>query len=41
MLAQKAFRLVLTVPGGVILKLAGTAVAGGREIPWPQVRVWV
>ena len=39
-LAQKAFRLVLTVPGGVILKLAGAAVAGGREIPWPQVSLW-
>ena len=39
LLAQKASRLVLTVRGGVILKLAGTAVAGGRKIPWPQLRV--
>ncbi|CAM9177989.1 unnamed protein product, partial [Scytosiphon promiscuus] len=34
--ARKAFRLVLLVPGGVVLSLAGVAIAGGREVAWPQ-----
>lgn len=37
-IARKAFRLVMVVPGGVALSLAGAAIAGGREVAWPQVR---
>lgn len=40
-LAKKAFRLALTVPGGVVLSLAGVAGPAGREVAWPQVRVRV
>jgi len=28
---------VLVVPGGVTMSLAGVPVAGGVEVPWPQV----
>lgn len=35
--ARKAFRLVLVVPGGVVLSLAGVAIVGGIEVAWPQV----
>ncbi|CAM9594340.1 unnamed protein product [Ectocarpus sp. 6 AP-2014] len=35
-IARKAFRLVMVVPGGVVLSLAGAATAGGREVAWPQ-----
>eukprot|EP00752_Nemacystus_decipiens_P009312 g8321.t1 len=34
--ARTAFRLVMVVPGGVVLSLAGVAVVGGREVAWPQ-----
>lgn len=40
-LARKAFRLALTVPGGVTLLIAGVTQPAGREIPWPQVSVCV
>lgn len=39
MLAQQAFSLVLTVPGGVSLSLAGLIEHSGREVAWPQV--WI
>eukprot|EP00903_Cladosiphon_okamuranus_P019974 g18352.t2 len=35
-IARTAFRLVLVVPGGVVLSLAGVAIVGGREVAWPQ-----
>lgn len=35
--ARKAFRFVLVVPGGVVLSLAGVAIAVGTEVAWPQV----
>ncbi|CAB1107096.1 unnamed protein product [Ectocarpus sp. CCAP 1310/34] len=35
-IARKAFRLVMVVPGGVVLSLAGAPIAGGREVAWPQ-----
>ncbi|CAN0036580.1 unnamed protein product, partial [Ectocarpus sp. 13 AM-2016] len=35
-IARKAFRLVMMVPGGVVLSLAGAPIAGGREVAWPQ-----
>lgn len=38
-LAQKAFRLVLIVPGGVVMSLAGASQLTGREVAWPQVCV--
>lgn len=38
-LAQRAFTLVLCVPGGVFLSFAGVAQPGRREVSWPQVRV--
>lgn len=39
LLAKKAFKLKLTVPGGVVLSLAGVAGPAGREVAWPQVRM--
>lgn len=41
LLARKAFRLVLSVPGGATLLLAGVTQPAGREISWPQVCVCV
>ena len=38
LLAKKAFRLVLIVPGGVSLSFAGFNEHAGEEIAWPQVR---
>lgn len=37
-IARTAFRLVMVVPGGVVLSLAGAAIVGGREVGWPQVK---
>lgn len=36
-IARKAFRFVMVVPGGVVLSLAGVAIVGGIEVAWPQV----